>query len=1304
MTTFTNNTPINSPITPGTDNRNTWATHYAKYGAGGFEIVANDAERNLISTDRLANKMIFNLETNKFNHYSQSAWVETTVDNVPPEVIADIKANSGEINRLKTHIGNNPDGIYSYRGKVAPTYPATAKEGYYISMYALQANPTRLNLPSGSLVSDTIFCLDNTDTNDTILLTAATGFNIGDLQASTINVPAGNMVFLVLDVQSGADDNWVLAFSGAIPNSLDGISSYIKTKLGGSLHTIAEIEAVLKDRLHTFNEIQKEFSNQLHTITELELNGFEKDTYEYGFVDNNVVPSDSSWLINQARIAEPTNIPAQNKGNKHLALAIPIIVEPLIEKLKVNDIDTVYISEYYTGGTIPRKILITNSPVDTSAIVKVEFQIGVNDVDINKLWDKGIQTNMVKYGFAKTYATALSDFDLKGDANIDETTNITAPAGSPILVLRVPRTLSLTIDTIEVGSTLQVGADSVEVNFGDKDYIFWKFSQPMTTDVSTTLHFNLYDKFPKSSDGGIGLKGDESTEVFIGITDLEMPNSIVESPQGESTTAIIKPYVKTTFPIDDEENPNANQEFKATAMQFLKPLKGFSDPNEQTGVVVEIDHNAYEEKHNSGMLTYLSYSEQLLGSHDDNLRYRKGAIWFDDIIINADGVGIVKDASKKSYGIQEYDGKDPNVTGGTDFLIAFRASFKGQAQNGGFIRLMLINSNATPVDTVADTYITNKDGGLMASERYYQQGEYLEDMEVLGIVTAKQLEEFKCVIITNITGGDIYLNDKEDGISGLMIQSLSSTEKTGQALVQYELDTKQDINFIQLYLGADRATFSYALTDDVAFKTMPINSYTDELNGWGYYAVAQNGFSIQNHYVEIDNDFNIHHIFNADETRALRGKLIKVTTELTNVQVGYTVALVKHIGTPNKYDPDIFKTRNQFAPVMESTWEIVDRNIINMTSSDTFHINIHNFTVPMDAVNYAIVIYPESDFGSAEIKLKELKVDVLNPFNAYYLHSTSKLNETHLTLDKEYAQFSQDQEDYYSLRYTLKNSPTAMPVGILKSGKAEITIDPTINVVQGSSATGGEGALKFERDGIVTINSQFRVFNEKKTAYNTQFWWSKVSDDGQVFTKIQDSDITALINPTATGTATTGLKAIPVIMKMPEFSLEVKAGERLALFGQSDVLDGAYIISYSHDKPLVDTKINYKEIVATSDVPNTGEILDTDLNPDHFSTNETTGEVSLTDEIIGLDLSSFDRKSAHQIVGIKDFTNSSSVTIPLDVPVGVTVAVLSVHRKTGDSIRPIDGIDYSYNSTSKQFNFTLGGVYTGQIILGFYKN
>lgn len=1273
MTAFTNNTPLNAPITPGTDDRNVWATHYAKYGAGGFEIVANDAARNLISADRLANKMIFNLETNKFNHYSQSAWVETTVDNVPPEVIADIKANSGEINRLKTHIGDNPDGIYSYRGKVAPTYPTTAKEGYYISMYALQANPTRLNLPSGSLVSDTIFCLDNTDTNDTILLTAASGFNIGDLQASTINVPAGNMVFLVLDVQSGSDDNWVLAFSGAIPNSLDGISSYIKTKLGGSLHTMAEIEAVLKDRLHTFNEIQKEFSNQLHTITELELNGFEKDTYEYGFVDNNVVPSDSSWLINQARIAEPTNIPAQNKGNKHLALAIPIIVEPLIEKLKVNDIDTVYISEYYTGGTIPRKILITNSPVDTSAIVKVEFQIGVNDVNIDKLWDKGIQTNMVKYGFAKTYATALSDFDLKGDANIDETTNITAPAGSPILVLRVPRTLSLTIDTVEIGSVIQSGVDSVEVNFGDKDYIFWKFSQSMTTDVSTTLHFNLYDKFPKSSDGGIGLKGDESTEVFIGITDLEMPNSIVESPQGESTTAIIKPYVKTTFPIEDEENPNANQEFKATAMQFLKPLKGFSDPNEQTGVVVEIDHNAYEKQHNSGYLSYMTNATKITGLHNDLNGYRKGALRFDDTIFGADGIGITSDPKYKTHGIQEYDGKDPNVTGGTDFLISCRVSLKGTSPNGGFIRLMLVKKNATPLDSLEDTYITNKSGELMASEQYYSKDEAFRDIDVVGVVTAKQLEEFTCVIITNITGDDLYINDKEDGLSGLMIQSLTSTEKTGYALTQYELDIGSDINFTQIYLGEDRANLTYALDSDAAFKTVQIGSHNNELDGWGYYAVAQNGMTIKDNYVEVDNDFNMHHIFSADETRALRGKLIKVTTELVNAQVGYTVALVKYKGVPNKYNSDIFKSRNQYAPVFETNWELVDHYTINQTSSPDFHTSVHNFTVPMDAVNYAVLIYPETDFGSAEIKLKQLRVDVVNPFSAYYMHLTKELNESHLALDKEYARFSQDQEYYYSLRYTLKNSPTPMPVGILKEGKADITIDKTINIVQGSAATGGEGALKFERDGIVTINSQFRVFNEKKTAYNTQFWWSKVSDDGQVFTKIPDSDVTALIQPIVVGKATTGPNTIATIMKMPEFSIEVKAGERLALFAQSDVLDGAYVISYSHDKPLIDNKINYKEIVAIADAPG-----------------------------IGVDLSNFAKIFDYQDVARYDFTNVNEVSIPLDIPVDVTAAVLSIHRKDGDNIRPITGVDYLYDSVNKLFSFNLGGTYTGQIIIGLY--
>lgn len=51
-------TPVLAPITPGSDDTNTWATHYAKYGAGGFETVNAVSDLANISDDRKVDKTV----------------------------------------------------------------------------------------------------------------------------------------------------------------------------------------------------------------------------------------------------------------------------------------------------------------------------------------------------------------------------------------------------------------------------------------------------------------------------------------------------------------------------------------------------------------------------------------------------------------------------------------------------------------------------------------------------------------------------------------------------------------------------------------------------------------------------------------------------------------------------------------------------------------------------------------------------------------------------------------------------------------------------------------------------------------------------------------------------------------------------------------------------------------------------------------------------------------------------------------------------------------------------------------------
>lgn len=80
MNIFKDNTPVQGFITPGNVDVNEWATHDAKFGSGGLQVVENDSERNGISAERRIGKVIYNKETKQFNIWDENKSDWTLLD------------------------------------------------------------------------------------------------------------------------------------------------------------------------------------------------------------------------------------------------------------------------------------------------------------------------------------------------------------------------------------------------------------------------------------------------------------------------------------------------------------------------------------------------------------------------------------------------------------------------------------------------------------------------------------------------------------------------------------------------------------------------------------------------------------------------------------------------------------------------------------------------------------------------------------------------------------------------------------------------------------------------------------------------------------------------------------------------------------------------------------------------------------------------------------------------------------------------------------------------------------------------
>lgn len=705
---------------------------------------------------------------------------------------------------------------------------------------------------------------------------------------------------------------------------------------------------------------------------------------------------------------------------------------------------------------------------------------------------------------------------------------------------------------------------------------------------------------------------------------------------------------------------------KASKVNIYPPLEVSADGADTAKLVIRPD--AYERMHKPSFLAYLAETEEVVGkapltdkSHND------GALWFDDVVWPS-GEYIVLDKDNKAYGIQEADQLDPNVTGGTNYLVVFRVAMKGEAPDDGFVRAYLYDKAVGPFDETG--YLKDVNGQIMGVQKSYKSGDELGYLEVIGVVNAKAIREFTCHVLDNFASDNINLEDRTEGGTCLMIQALTSESKTGMGLQQFELDTQQNLQFSSHYLGVKRASIDWFVQSDKPVEVGDAGQGMTLTDGLHFYNLSKMKTSVQGGQLIFQDDgstvcdFNFGKIFSAEETQMMRGKDIDVTVTLVDKNSAWNLSLVKWTGKPDEYTKKIYTGRDGGGAIeLEPNWEVESTAFIpeDVVSGD--HVFKNVFTVPSDANNYAVVIFPISSQQPLTLKLKQFDVDVSTPFVGFAITDPELVSEKHLELSEGYRELIQGTQGFASLRYTINNSRTPMPVGVIGKGAAAITLDPAANPVVGSQARGGEGAIEFNADGEAKISSTYSVYAgenvPKGEKRNVRFWWANVGVDGQ-FTEIPDSSVEVEV---------TGGDVIPMTVTIPAFSIQVEAGNKIAAFAQADIADGAFIEAVGHKNAVVNT-IDFKELLA----------------------------VGGDDPWAGVDFSSFDNTYFSVVKASKVVSNAKTSTFTLDLPEGATFDISSVLENADGSLQSIgrnNDYTFSWDAINKEVtvDFTRVGNY-----------
>ncbi len=708
---------------------------------------------------------------------------------------------------------------------------------------------------------------------------------------------------------------------------------------------------------------------------------------------------------------------------------------------------------------------------------------------------------------------------------------------------------------------------------------------------------------------------------------------------------------------------------KGNSFAFEPPLEVFADPDTDKQFRVTMEHGQFEPRHQPSYLAYLAEDEEVLGMPGDQIR--RAILWFDDVVVPSDTY-IQLDRTDKAFTIQEADELDPNVSGGTDYMIAFRASMKGTAPNTGFVRLYLKQEKITPDDP--EGYIMDKSGNPFMVEHHYKQGDTLGVVDLMGVVNAKAMTKFKCHIETDLIYDNIYLNDRAEGGTGLLIQALTKDEKTGLGLLQFESDTNQNIRFSSHYYGIDRMSLDWVTSqNNVPVDILKANSAKTMADGIHLQNINEMKVGVVNgQFVFEDNgkddcDFNFGKVFSAVETQMLRGKVITVTVTMTNPDTPFEVGLVKWTGAPDKYTQEITAERPNDGLVFQPNWEAVPANYFKVQEDGEEHTEHVTFTVPTDANNYAVIIYPAHVQRPLNLHLKQLKVDVKTPFTGYVLQAPENHLDDHLQLSKTYKEFHQTNWNGPTTTYVLNNNPDEgqpMPCGMAGKGSGPVVVDSTVNTIYGSKDTRGEGALKFTEAGTANIGTRMRLWNSGDQDTIVNFWWARMDEQG-TFVKIPESNFVSVV-PAHTTNA---------VYSIPDFELDVGAGERIGLKASADKDNGAYLQCTSPSTPLIDVEVGFTAIV-----PN--------VNDDPWG---------------NVDLSQFEHVYSNELAGRLVINNADSITIPFIIDPDMYFDVKRAVKIENGVARPVKNMDYSYNYNTQELKIALGeSVEEARVLIGVY--
>lgn len=638
---------------------------------------------------------------------------------------------------------------------------------------------------------------------------------------------------------------------------------------------------------------------------------------------------------------------------------------------------------------------------------------------------------------------------------------------------------------------------------------------------------------------------DDKGNVHIGINSIEFGKSTVTEDGGilkVTPDASSGGGSSLTF-VDDQ-----SREFTGSKVQSLSKKVRIRNVG---GGTVDLDANY--EKSLDGVFAKLSYPEPINTDFHDQRPY------FGDRYEHM-GMYIGYDMQNKAFTIQEGDELDPNITGGSHFRLGFYAETLNSpiASFDGYAELKL-------VDPETNQYVLDDNGNPIAVRHEYKQGDVIKPEVLVASLTAKGQQKISFEFDYSFGGQIIELSDN----TCIYIQTVDKEHNTGTAELIFEQKTGYNILPHQIYYGTN---FMNLAADLVRTKGEEELDGQHELMGNGLFvsSFGKSKVKIENYQLTIKDNgtdlpvFSVGKLLTRRETRDLWNKNMNATVKITDKNNAFDYSLMQWSGQGEPALPILIGYQNS-QPQFAAGWTKVQNKFITEDAVLGVHTDTNAFTVPDQANQVAVMIYPHVSQIPTTLILNDFELDVAPQFTKSYISKLTHQSESYLRfVDYVYRSLVKVPAGDASYSYTVNSTETRLPIGVFSGGDGKIINDNSWHDAGSSDPEKVQGNAKFKADGRVKIECSLRLKNRTPTENDVKIWFEN-SDGSEIIDSIYTGKIAGNTN-------------VAKIVDLPKFTINVKELDTIKLMAQSNIDDGFYIDSTNRAFPLIKVIYDFDEL------------------------------------------------------------------------------------------------------------------------------